>query len=136
MLEENDDSPSLFRLHNHRSSQQKLQQQQQQQEYHQRSTRSTVYYTEENPVVINDVTDVTDDTCPPEVTCMKVDSILYVTLEDGVDAEVVGIQSAVKTGFEESFQDFSFFNVSSLSTILFQCHLFLILRDLRLTIIW
>ena len=106
-----DETPSLFRLHNNRS---RRQHQQQQQQYHQRRSRSMVYYTPENPVVINDITDVTDDTCPSELTCMKVDSTLYVTLEEGLDAEEVEIQSVVQNGFEASFQDFSFFNVSSI----------------------
>ena len=107
MLQE-DESPSLFRLHNNRSRREH------QHQYHQRRSRTMVYYTPENSVVINDITDVTDDTCPSELTCMKVDSTLYVTLEEGLDAEEVEIQSVVQNGFEASFQDFSFFNVSSI----------------------
>lgn len=112
MLE--DESPSLFRLHNSRLRQQNPHHLQHQKNHEHRQSRSMVYYTRENPVVINDITDVTDETCPSELTCMKVDSTLFVTLEEGVDAEEVAIQSVVKNGFEASFQDFSFFNVSSI----------------------
>ncbi len=112
-----DESPSLFRLHNNRLRRQH-QRHHQQQHQQERRSRSMVYYTPENPVVINDITDITDETCPSELTCMKVDSTLYLTVEEGKDAEEVAIQSVVQSGFEASFQDFSFFNVSSILLLL------------------
>ncbi len=77
------------------------------QQSHRRS-RSLVYYTQTNPVVIADVEDVLD-LCPSGYTCMRITTIVTVTLEEGDDPAEV--EEVIRIGFEESIQDASFFEV-------------------------
>lgn len=76
----------------------------------QQQSRSLVYYTPLNPVVITDVEDVLDQACPEGINCMRVVSTIYVTLEEGDDADE--IMDTIRSGFQASLQDASFFQVS------------------------
>jgi hypothetical protein len=67
-----------------------------------------VYYTQTNPVVIADVEDVVE-LCPSGYTCMRITTIVTVTLEEGDDPAEV--EEVIRSGFEESIQDASFFEV-------------------------
>ena len=73
-----------------------------------RRSRSLVYYTQTNPVVIADVEDVLA-LCPSGYTCMRITTIVTVTLEEGDDP--VEVEEVIRIGFEESIQDASFFEV-------------------------
>lgn len=77
--------------------------------------RSAVYYTQLNPVVITDVEDVLDQACPPGINCMRVESTVYVTLEEGDDPEEVA--GVIRYGFQNSLQDASFFEVRRIESV-------------------
>jgi hypothetical protein len=68
-----------------------------------------VYYTQTNPVVIADVEDVLSELCPSGYTCMRITTIVTVTLEEGDDP--VEVEEVIRSGFEESIQDARFFEV-------------------------
>jgi hypothetical protein len=74
----------------------------------QKGYRSLVYYTEKNPVIITNVEEADED-CQQGLDCMKVTSIVYVTLEEGDVADEV--EAAFRSGFQKSLEDASFFNV-------------------------
>ena len=51
-----------------------------------------------------------DQACPEGINCMRVVSTIYVTLEEGDDADE--IIDTIRSGFQASLQDASFFQVS------------------------
>lgn len=77
--------------------------------------RKLVYYSEENPIVISDVEDVSVQACPQGMNCMSVFSTVYVVLEEGDDPNAV--ESAIRDGVEESFTDGSFFTAIPFDTV-------------------
>ena len=62
--------------------------------------RNLVYYTDELPVRIDNVIDVTDY-CPAGNNCLVINSSITTVLEDGDDSN--GIKSALEDGIRESF---------------------------------
>jgi hypothetical protein len=75
-----------------------------------KGSRSLVYYTEAKPVVITDVQDVLDQACPQGVVCMEVKSTIFVALEEDDVADE--IEAVIRSGFQKSLEDSSFFAVS------------------------
>ena len=71
--------------------------------------RSLVYYTAGDPVVISDMVDVPCNL--PGANCIRVESVVYLQLEEGDDA--ADIRRVVEDGLQESIDTGSFFNVSA-----------------------
>lgn len=82
---------------------------------HHQLFRSLVYYTEQNPIIITNVEDVSDQSCPIGIVCMKVKSTVFVTLEEGDVAN--DVEAVIRSGFELSLEDYSFFDVSCSSIL-------------------
>mmetsp|Transcript_1063 Transcript_1063/g.2420 ORF Transcript_1063/g.2420 Transcript_1063/m.2420 type:complete len:274 (-) Transcript_1063:236-1057(-) len=71
-----------------------------------RRQRRLVYYTEEYPVTIDRIIDITTD-CAPGNNCLLIISTITVLPEAGDDLDA--ISSAIENGMKESFDDGTFF---------------------------